>query len=699
MAQSVAAGQRVSALRGLLRSLFDRADALLEVAFGPRWNPFAQLGALGWFCFWVVAASGLYLYAFFDTGVTAAWESVESLTYAQWWAGGIMRSLHRYASDALLLLALVHLVREFAHDRLRGARWFGWITGLLLLPLIYACGVTGYWMVWDRLAQYVAQTTSEWLDTLPLFAEPLARNFLDAGHLSGRFFTLMAYLHIAAPLLLLMWVHIQRHSGARVNPERGLAVGTLAMLTLLSLAWPALSQPAADLGTVPASLPLDWFYLAVYPIIDRHGGAVVWLGVLAAGAVLFLLSWLPPLRRPAPAVVDLDNCNGCGRCFTDCPFGAIEMRRRTDGKAFEQQAVVDTDRCVSCGICVGACPTATPFRRAATLRAGIELPGLPAAALRDEALAVAHGLTTAPRMLAFHCSHGAPLPPADASLGIVRVPCVGMLPPSFLDFALTRGHVDGVLLAGCRTGECHYRLGDRYVEQRLDGRRDPALRARVPRARIGLSWCGPSAHVRRRRELGAFRSRLVVLPVSAPAAAARAAGGSPALAAPAAAPWRYAAQAGLYLLCALTIGALSCWPQYRQLAPDAAVVKLSFIHAAPLREPCAILTPAEMARLPINMRVRTDCRRDRWPVTVELALDGRLLYRGTHRPAGLNEDGPSTVYRRFTVPAGPHALSVRMRDTGRGEGYDFQAARAVSLRPGQSFVVDFDATAADFRLR
>jgi coenzyme F420-reducing hydrogenase delta subunit/NAD-dependent dihydropyrimidine dehydrogenase PreA subunit len=673
-------------LRSWARAAFDYADSTMEGAFGARWNPFAQLGALGWLCFWLVAGTGVYLYVFFDTGVTAAYESVESLTHRQWWAGGILRSLHRYTSDAMMLLAGVHLLREFAHDRLRGARWFAWVTGLLLLPLIYACGVTGYWMVWDRLAQYVAQTTTEWFDALPLFAEPLARNFLDAGHLSGRFFTLMAYIHIFAPLalLLFMWVHIQRHSGARVSPERGLAAGTLAMLTALSLAWPALSQPPADLGSVPAVLPLDWFYLAAYPLIDRHGGGIVWLGVLAVAAVLLLLPWLPPLRRPPPAVVDLDNCNGCGRCFTDCPFGAIEMVPRTDGAAYSQQAFVDPDRCVSCGLCVGACPTATPFRRASALKAGIELPGLRAGELRDQVVALGGALLTQPRVLAFVCGHSAPLPSADGSLGIVRVPCVGMLPPSFIDFALARVDLDGVLLAGCRSRECHFRLGDRYTEERIAGRRDPVLRARVPRDRIRASWRGVIERRRRLADLDDFRADLLQT-ATAPAVRPGARG-----------IVRLVAQAALYALLALIVGAYSCWPEYRQLAPGAAVVKLSFSHAAQRVEPCAQLTPAELARLPINMRARTNCRRDRWPVTVDLVLDGRLLYHGTHRPAGLHDDGPSTVYRRFAVPAGPHSLTVRIRDTGRTAGYDYEASRKVRLQPGQSFVIDFASAGTGF---
>jgi len=267
----------VRGIKRLLRSLIDRIETPFQRAFGARGNPFAQLGALGWFFFWIVAASGVYLYAFCDTGVTRAYQSVEALTHSQWWAGGVLRSLHRYASDALVVIMVVHMTREFAYDRLRGVRWFAWITGLILVPFIYACGVTGYWMVWDRLAQYVAQTTTEWLDALPIFAEPLTRNFLDNAHLSGRFFTLMAFLHIATPLLLLltMWIHIQRHSEARVNPSRELAAATFAMLLVLSLLRPALSQPPADLATVPAALPLDWFYLPAYPLIDLYGGRAV----------------------------------------------------------------------------------------------------------------------------------------------------------------------------------------------------------------------------------------------------------------------------------------------------------------------------------------------------------------------------------------------------------------------------------------
>jgi quinol-cytochrome oxidoreductase complex cytochrome b subunit len=102
---------------------------------------------LGWFFYWIVIVSGIYVYVFFDTGVTQAYQSVEHMTHAQWYAGGIMRSLHRYASDALVIVMMAHLVREFAMDRYRGKRWFAWLTGIPLLWLVYGCGISGYWLV------------------------------------------------------------------------------------------------------------------------------------------------------------------------------------------------------------------------------------------------------------------------------------------------------------------------------------------------------------------------------------------------------------------------------------------------------------------------------------------------------------------------------------------------------------------------
>ena len=228
---------------------FERIELWFDRAFGPAWNPFYYLGALGYFFYWIVAATGIYLYIFMDMDVGGAYQSIERIAHAQWYAGGVMRSLHRYASDALVVVMMVHLLREFALDRYRGARWFSWFTGVPILWPVFASGISGYWLVWDRLAQYIAIATTEWFDTLAIFGEPIARNFLNESALSGHFFTLMVFIHIFVPLFLLfvMWIHLQRMSRPKVNPPRGLALGSLGSLLALSFIRPALSQGPADL--------------------------------------------------------------------------------------------------------------------------------------------------------------------------------------------------------------------------------------------------------------------------------------------------------------------------------------------------------------------------------------------------------------------------------------------------------------------
>ncbi|UCH52716.1 MAG: hydrogenase iron-sulfur subunit [Pseudomonadota bacterium] len=501
-------------LKAIAHNLFERLERAFDYAFTPAWNPFHYLGALGWYFFWIVLVSGIYLFIFFDTGIVHAYEAVEAITHAQWYAGGVMRSLHRYASDALVVVVFVHILREWAKDRYRGARWFAWFTGVPLLWFIYICGISGYWLVWDELAQYIAVATTEWLDTLGVFGEPLARNFLNHNALSDRFFTLMVFVHILVPLLMLflMWIHIQRNSHALVNPPLGLALGTLITMTVMSLMHPALSHPPADLDRVVTTANLDWYYLAVYPLLDVMPGRWLW-AALGIGTLLLLITpWVPPLRRPPVAAVNLPNCNGCARCVADCPFNAIEMRARTDGLPFEQEAVVDAGNCVACGVCAGACPTSTPFRRASELVPGIDLPDVSIAALREQTLAACAKLAGEARVLIYGCEHGPPIEQlASESVATVRLRCSGQLPPAFIDFALTRGHVDGVLIAGCRPGDCHYRLGGQWARARIAATRDPQLRARVPRERLELLWSGMSGLAKLERTLAALRARLVPL--------------------------------------------------------------------------------------------------------------------------------------------------------------------------------------------
>lgn len=500
-----------SAAPGLLLRALQTVERLFDRAFGAAANPLRHLGALGFFLFWIVAASGIYLYIFFDTGVEDAYRSVAALTQGQPWSGGVMRSLHRYASDALVVIVVLHLLRELLYRRYAGFRWFSWLSGVPLVWFMFASGITGYWLVWDQLAQFVAVATTEWLDGLNIFGEPLARNFLTPESVNSRLFTLMIFLHIGIPLsmLLCMFVHIQRVNHADVMPVNTLGWGMLAALLMLSLIEPAASLAQADLSSALHQQPLDWFYLFAYPLLYAWSPATLWL---LAAVITLLLAVLPFVARqsaPAPAQVDPDNCNGCARCFDDCPYGAVVVQARPGTATGERLAVVLPALCASCGICAGACPSATPFRRDRLLVSGIDMPQ---STVNDLRVALDAALTKLRErgsgIVVFGCAGTADIDMLAApDVAVLPLICIGQLPPSFIEYAI-RGGASGIFIAGCGGGDCRFRLGERWLRERLAGAREPHLRRSVPHQRVHVAWCGAGQEETMRQELQQFRERL-----------------------------------------------------------------------------------------------------------------------------------------------------------------------------------------------
>jgi coenzyme F420-reducing hydrogenase delta subunit/NAD-dependent dihydropyrimidine dehydrogenase PreA subunit len=212
------------------------------------------------------------------------------------------------------------------------------------------------------------------------------------------------------------------------------------------------------------------------------------------------------------ALVDPANCNGCGRCFADCPFGAVVVEPRTDGRRAAGLARVLPELCVSCGICAGACPSSTPFRTVAELVTGIDMPQLSLAEMRaglDRALA---GISGSPRILVFGCDRAADVRRLErADTGVISLLCTGQLPPSFIDYALRSG-ADGVLVTGCVEDGCYYRHGNTWAAQRIAGDREPHLRVSVPRERVRIAWADATRADDLRAAVEAFRTTLATLP-------------------------------------------------------------------------------------------------------------------------------------------------------------------------------------------
>jgi coenzyme F420-reducing hydrogenase delta subunit/ferredoxin len=358
----------------------------------------------------------------------------------------------------------------------------------------------------------------------PVFgtATPLARNFLGAASVGDRLFSLFVFVHLGVPLLLVfgLWFHLQRISRAEVFPVPSLALGSAVALLALAVAAPVRSLPPADLSSVAATLPLDWLLLFIHPLVEAASGEVTWVLLALALALLFALPLLPRRVPVAPvAQVDPLNCNGCRRCFDDCPYAAITMVPHPGGGPGRQLAEVAAERCASCGVCAGACPSSTPFRGIEALATGIDMPQLPVDALRRRLRDGLASMRSTCRFVVFGCDPGVRVDALAApDVLAASLICTGMLPPSFVDYALRHG-ADGVLVASCRDGGCAFRLGARWTGERLSGRREPHLRDSVAPERWRLVQANAGEEAALAAALDELR-RSVSRPAAAPAASA-----------------------------------------------------------------------------------------------------------------------------------------------------------------------------------
>jgi coenzyme F420-reducing hydrogenase delta subunit/Pyruvate/2-oxoacid:ferredoxin oxidoreductase delta subunit len=479
-------------------------DGTLNRLYGWRFNPLYQSGALAVLLLAVVSVTGLYLLLFYRIG--APWESVDRIS-GQAWSGRWIRGLHRYASDAALVAVGVHALRMFAQGRSWGPRALAWISGVLLTGLVLLCGWTGYVMVWDVQAQALAVAGARMLDALPLFGEPISRTFVGESPMPGQFFFLNLFLHIAVPvgMGIVLWVHVARLARPTLIPPRGVWSTAVLALLALSVLWPVEMAPRADLLRLPGEVPLDLFYAIWLPVVHGLPGWAALASLAALSAlVLSIPLWTRPRadRRPPASDVDERLCTGCVQCSLDCPYEAIAMVARADGRA-ELLAHVDPARCVSCGICSGSC---APM--------GVGPPGRTG---RDQLADLRTVLSDAPpsagQVVVLACDRGLGDPSSGWRPDGARmhpVPCAGNLHSSIVEQWLRAGAA-GVLVLACPPRDCWNREGPVWARERLFHDREAELHQRVDRRRVRLAYASRSEHSTGNEELARFRAELSAL--------------------------------------------------------------------------------------------------------------------------------------------------------------------------------------------
>ncbi len=498
----------VSLAQKRVRRTLAPVDAWFNRLYTWKHNPLYQSGTIAVAMLAIMLVTGLYLVIFYRIGTP--YESVVRIS-EQAWAGRWMRSLHRYAADVAVVAIAVHALRMFAQGRSWGPRTLAWVSGLFLLFLMYVCGWTGYVMVWDVQAQIMAVEGARVLDALPLFSAPIGRAFVGESPLPRAFFFLNLFLHIAVPIgvALALWMHVSRLARPALLPPKGLLWGSTGVLLALSLLWPAPLDAPADLLALPSRVSVDWFYGFWLPFSRSIPPWAAWAAILALGGIVMLAPvWTRPREseRVPKSFVKERFCTECDQCTQDCPYDAIRMIPRSDGRP-GRVANVNPALCVSCGICAGSC---APMGVGPPLRTG-----------RDQLDRVGTFIaehTWGPRdVILVSCDHAAsPAATGTALEGIPAfpVPCAGNLHSSVVEY-LVRSGAGGVLVVACPPRDCWSREGPRWLTERLFHERPAELKERVDGRRVRVVHAAEAEVGRLVEAVDAFRGRVLAMDIAA----------------------------------------------------------------------------------------------------------------------------------------------------------------------------------------
>jgi len=614
----------------------------------PRFNPLYHTGTITIFLLVVILLTGVYLTMFYPFGFTFSYLAVSKIEANL--IGRVIRAMHRYASDAAVIFALLLGWRTFFQDRFRGPRWLAWITGVGMAVVVWAIGITGYWLIWDDRTQILNQSLFKILDNFK-GGQAFIVDFMvgDAAGTGWVFMMIVIVLHLGLSALTagVLWMHLKRMSRAKWLPPKYWMAISVFVLLLSAALFPLGMLPQLNATQLPEQAPIDLFFLFYLPTFLRGPQALFWSVLLFIVGIVTALPWIMPrAKKIVPVKVDLANCDGCTLCERDCPYLAIKMIPRTDGGRPKFQADIDPNLCVSCGVCIGSCPdNALTF-------GDIPLNPLWKTTLSEVAEKKDIKVVfTCER----HAMHGADKHFSDPNTYIVPLTCIAMANPNLAAQALEAGASD-VQFIGCPPEDCANREGNTWQNDRVSGVRLPKLKQNfIPL--VHTAWVAPTdfgkaikSQVKSEANTFTFTPNKSHLRFIIPLLGVMA-----------------------------VVTAFQIWFSDRPtqfFSADAATLSIQMTHHSGY----------PMHDVPTPPSIETDLVH---PTRLTLTVDGELVHDETYTATDNHINQGSRIFEQVQLPTGRHHIIIKMYDRPDESFEQILFDKTVTLSPRQSLMINF----------
>ncbi len=293
------------------------------------------LGGIAYLLFILLVLTGVLLSVHYRPSPQEAYASIQHIV-SEVTLGWMMRDLHVWAANLVVLAVLAHMARVFFDAAYKPPRETSWLVGVGLLFLVLAFGATGTLLPWDQGAYWTVTEALNGLAGVPLFGGlavgMLRGDPIVSGATLSRFFAVHVIVlpWFAFALLMFHFTVVRRHgiappkhppanpesSGRRFFPNHllrsfSVAAVVCALMVTLAAFWPRPVGAPANPATAPDSLLATWIVVDVSRALTYYLGGWGFVGFTLLGLSLALV----PLfdrgadrdlrRRPAVAALGI----------------------------------------------------------------------------------------------------------------------------------------------------------------------------------------------------------------------------------------------------------------------------------------------------------------------------------------------------------------------------------------------------------
>jgi cytochrome b6 len=293
-----------------------------------RYSSFYFFGGATLFFFGIQVATGILLLLYYKPTAEAAFESVRFIM-TEVSFGWLIRSLHSWSANLMVLCAFVHMVSVFFMRAYRAPREMTWWTGALLLLLAMGFGFSGYLLPWNELAFFATRVGTDMAGKTPLVGKFLSEFLRGGEDVTGATLTRFFGFHvavlpmIATALVVLHLLFIQRQGmsvpdsqkeeaesrpGIKFFPNYflrelmgwAMALGILAALASL-FPW-ELGRKADPFAPAPAGIKPEWYFLFMFQTLKYLPASIAgiegeFVGLVFFGVAGLFWFFLPLLDR------------------------------------------------------------------------------------------------------------------------------------------------------------------------------------------------------------------------------------------------------------------------------------------------------------------------------------------------------------------------------------------------------------------